>query len=62
MRKVGTFEATDRSGVPQDAEPISGGPRFDPVAARRAVAGLIEASRGLSLDGLKIRDLIKRNR
>ena len=35
---------------------------FDREKARRAVAGLLEASRGLSLGGLKIRDLIDEGR
>lgn len=35
---------------------------FDRDKARRAVAGLLEASRGLSLGGLKIRDLIDEGR
>ena len=33
-------------------------PGFDQAAARRAIEGLIEASKGLSLDGLTIRELI----
>ncbi len=37
-------------------------PRFDTAKARRAVQGLIEASRGLSLGGLKIGDLIDEGR
>lgn len=38
------------------------GPGFDRDAAKRAVAGLLEASRGVTLDGLKIRDLINEGR
>jgi len=38
------------------------GPGFDREAAKRAVAGLLEASRGVTLDGLKIRDLITEGR
>jgi len=35
---------------------------FDKAKARRAVAGLLEASRGLTLGGLKIKDLIEEGR
>lgn len=38
------------------------GPGFDRAKAKRAIAGLIEASRGLSLGGLKIKDLINEGR
>lgn len=38
------------------------GPSFDRAKARRAVAGLLEASRGVTLGGLKIRDLIEDGR
>lgn len=44
------------------AKLIPAGPGFDRTKARRAVAGLIEASRGLSLGGLKIKDLIDEGR
>lgn len=37
-------------------------PGFDREKARRAVAGLIEASRGVTLGGLKIKDLINEGR
>ena len=37
-------------------------PGFDKAKARQAISGLIEASRGLSLGGLKIRDLITEGR
>jgi antitoxin (DNA-binding transcriptional repressor) of toxin-antitoxin stability system len=40
--------------------PAEGG--FDKAKARRAVAGLLEASRGLTLGGLKIKDLIEEGR
>lgn len=40
--------------------PADGG--FDRDKARRAAAGLIEASRGLSLAGIKIRELIEEGR
>ena len=35
---------------------------FDKAKARRTVAGLLEASRGLTLGGLKIKDLIEEGR
>jgi prevent-host-death family protein len=38
------------------------GPDFDRAKARRAVAGLLEASRGVTLDGLRIKDLISEGR
>lgn len=38
------------------------GPSFDRAKARRAVAGLLEASRGVTLGGLKIRDLVEDGR
>jgi prevent-host-death family protein len=38
------------------------GPGFDRAKARRAVAGLLEASRGITLSGLKIKDLINEGR
>jgi prevent-host-death family protein len=50
-----------RRGKPV-AKLIPTGPGFDKAKARRAVAGLIEASRGLSLGGLKIKDLINEGR
>jgi prevent-host-death family protein len=37
-------------------------PGFDRVKARRAVAGLIEASRGVTLGELTIKDLISEGR
>ncbi len=40
--------------------PAEGG--FDKAKARRAVAGLLEASRGVTLGGLKIKDLIEEGR
>jgi prevent-host-death family protein len=40
--------------------PADGG--FDRERARRAAAGLLEASRGLSLGGIKIKDLIEEGR
>jgi prevent-host-death family protein len=36
--------------------------RFDREKARRAAAGLIEASRGLTLGGIKIKELIEEGR
>jgi prevent-host-death family protein len=38
------------------------GPSFDRAKARRAAAGLLEASRGVTLGGLRIRDLIDEGR
>jgi prevent-host-death family protein len=35
---------------------------FDRTKARRAVAGLLEASRGVTFGGLKIKDLINEGR
>jgi len=37
-------------------------PGFDRDKARRAVAGILEASRGVTLDGLNIKDLINEGR
>ena len=37
-------------------------PGFDQDKARRAVAGLLEAGRGITLGGLKIKDLINQGR
>ncbi len=50
-----------RRGKPV-ARLVPAGPDFDQEKARRAVAGLIEASRGLTLGGLKIKDLIDEGR
>jgi prevent-host-death family protein len=44
------------------AKLVPAGPGFDKAKARRAVAGLIEASRGLSLGSLKIKELIGEGR
>ncbi len=41
---------------------VPAGPDFDRERARRAIAGLIDASRGITLGGLKIRDLINEGR
>ena len=38
------------------------GPGFDRVKARQAVEGLLEASRGVTLGGIKIKDLIEEGR
>jgi prevent-host-death family protein len=38
------------------------GPGFDRAKARRAVAGLLQASRGVTLGDLKIKDLISEGR
>ena len=50
-----------RRGKPV-AKPVPAGPDFDRPKARRAVAGLLEASRGVTLGGLKIKDLISQGR
>jgi prevent-host-death family protein len=50
-----------RRGKPV-AKLVPAGPGFDKAKARRAVAGLIEASRGLSLGSLKIKELIGEGR
>ena len=44
------------------AKLVPAGPSFDRESARRAVAGLLEASRGVTLGGLKIKDLIDEGR
>lgn len=41
---------------------ISAEPGFDREKARRAVAGILETSKGLSLGGLRIKDLISEGR
>ena len=50
-----------RRGKPV-AKLVPTGPGFDRAKARRAVEGLLEASRGVTLGGLKIRDLIEDGR
>jgi len=50
-----------RRGKPV-AKLVPAGPSFDRENARRAVAGLLEASRGVTLGGLKIKDLIDEGR
>jgi len=50
-----------RRGKPV-AKLVPVGPGFDRAKARRAVEGLLEASRGVTLGGLKIRDLIDQGR
>jgi prevent-host-death family protein len=50
-----------RRGKPA-AKLVPTGPEFDRAKARRAVAGLLEASRGLTLGDLKIKDLIDEGR
>ena len=37
-------------------------PGFDRAKARRAAAGLLEARRGITLGGLKIKNLVKQGR
>jgi len=41
---------------------VSAEPGFDREKARRAVAGILEMSKGLTLGGLKIKDLINEGR
>ncbi len=41
---------------------MSAEPGFDREKARRAVAGILEASKGASLGGLKIKDLVNEGR
>jgi prevent-host-death family protein len=50
-----------RRGKPV-AKLVPAGPGFDRAKARRAVAGLLEVSRGVRLGGLKIKDLISQGR
>ena len=50
-----------RRGKPV-AKLVPAEPGFDRPKARRAVAGLLEASRGVTLRGLKIKDLINEGR
>jgi prevent-host-death family protein len=50
-----------RRGKPV-AKLVPTGPEFDRAKARRAVAGLLEASGGLTLGDLKIKDLIDEGR
>ncbi|MBV8120188.1 MAG: type II toxin-antitoxin system Phd/YefM family antitoxin [Alphaproteobacteria bacterium] len=50
-----------RRGKPV-AKLVPAGPGFDRAKARRAARGLLEASRGVTLGGLKIKDLINEGR
>jgi len=50
-----------RRGKPV-AKLVPAGAGFDRASARRAVAGLLEASRGVTLGGLSIRELIDEGR
>ena len=50
-----------RRGKPV-AKLVPAGPGFDRAKARRAVAGLLEDRRGVTLGGLKIKDLISEGR
>ena len=59
--KVGDWVVTPRRGKPV-AKLVPAGPGFDRVKAREAIAGLLEASRGITLGGLKIKDLISEGR
>jgi prevent-host-death family protein len=50
-----------RRGKPV-AKLVPATPSFDREKARRAAAGLLEASRGVTLGGLKIKDLVNEGR
>ena len=50
-----------KRGVPV-AKLVPATPSFDREKARRAAAGLREASRGTTLDGIKIKDLVDEGR
>jgi prevent-host-death family protein len=50
-----------RHGKPV-ARVVAAAPGFDREKARRAIAGILEASEGLTLGGLKIKDLIDEGR
>jgi prevent-host-death family protein len=50
-----------RHGKPV-ARLVAAAPGFDREKARRAIAGILEASKGLTLGGLKIKDLIDEGR
>ena len=50
-----------KRGVPV-AKLVPAGPGFDREKARRAAAGLREASRGTTLGGVKIKDLVDEGR
>jgi prevent-host-death family protein len=50
-----------KRGVPL-AKLVPAGPTFDKEKARRAAAGLREASRGATLDGIPIKDLVNEGR
>ena len=50
-----------RRGVPL-AKLVPAGPSFDREKARRAAAGLREASRGATLGGILIEDLVNKGR
>jgi prevent-host-death family protein len=50
-----------RRGKPV-AKLVPAGPGFDRAKARRAARGLLEASRGVTLGGLRIKDLINEGR
>lgn len=50
-----------KRGVPV-AKLVPAAPLFDREKARRAAAGLREASRGITLGGIKIKDLVNEGR
>jgi prevent-host-death family protein len=58
---VGGATVITRRGKPV-ARLIPMDPGFDRIRVRSAVEGLLEASRGLSLDGLSIKELIHEGR
>lgn len=50
-----------KRGVPV-AKLVQVAPSFDRERARQAAAGLLEASRGVTLDGVRIKDLVDEGR
>ena len=50
-----------RRGIPV-ARLVPATPSFDRERARHAAAGLLDASRGAKLDGIKIKDLVSEGR
>ena len=57
----GTEVTITKRGVPV-AKLVPAAPGFDREKARRAAAGLREASRGTTLGGIKIKDLVNEGR
>ena len=60
VRRGETIEVTEHGTPVARLVPAQSG--FDREKARRAVAGILEASRGVTLGGLKIKDLINEGR